>query len=146
MSQLLSQAVMPSCFSSPSICSVMLAFDQSHVSGKLICLVLIASSIVAWSIMITKIWELRKAASESRLFIAAYRKEAHPVSTFLKPRRYESSPLWPIYQKTCKALSALLGPCGVDEGELFEGFDLLVDIFQQQVHIIHFAQHRHILQ
>jgi biopolymer transport protein TolQ len=101
--------------------NVMFAFGQSHISGKLICLVLLASSIFAWSIMITKLWELRRAMSESRRFLAAYRKEAHPVAVFLKRQKYANSPVWPIYERTCKALGSVLEPQGADEGELFMG-------------------------
>jgi biopolymer transport protein TolQ len=71
--------------------------------------------------MITKFRELQKAASVSRRFLATYRKEAHPVSLFLKTQKYKMSPLNAIYEATCKSLTASLESRGADPAELFMG-------------------------
>lgn len=101
--------------------SLTFAFDQSHLSGRIICLVLFAGSIWAWSIMVTKLRDLARAARQSREFLAAYRKESHPVSLFLKRQRFRATPLSAIYDHTCKTLGAMLESRGADPAELFMG-------------------------
>jgi biopolymer transport protein TolQ len=85
------------------------AFFNSHISGKLICVVLFAGSILAWSIMVTKLRHLRRAVYQSKRFLVAYRKETHPVSLFLKGHRFYPSPLATVYEDACNALGAALG-------------------------------------
>ena len=96
-------------------------FLQSNLSTQAICVVLFAGSILAWTLMITKIRDLSAAARDSEQFIAAYRKESHPVSLHLKRQRYDCSPVFAIYDKSCKALGAELQAQGADPADLFMG-------------------------
>jgi len=101
--------------------SIASAYKLSNMAGKVIVDVLFIGSILAWSIMVTKIKELRQARKVSELFLSAYRKEAHPVSLFLKRQKYEVSPLYVIYEKICVALGAALEARGADPNDLFMG-------------------------
>ncbi len=101
--------------------SVTFAFERSHISGKVICVLLFAGSIFAWSIMITKLRDLRKSSRASRLFLSAYRKESHPVALFLKEPLSDASPIHVVYGKTCNSLATALGVHGADPAELCMG-------------------------
>ena len=97
------------------------AFMQSNMAGKLIVVLLFVGSIFAWSIMLTKMKELHHAKKESRRFLAAYRTEPNPVALFLKRQRYETSPMYAIYEKMCLALGAVFESGGADADDLFMG-------------------------
>lgn len=97
------------------------AFQTSSLAGKLIVIILFIGSIFTWSVMITKYRTLLKAAEQTRRFLVAYRKEGHPASLFLKRQRHEASPLYPIYERACAALGAVLEARGADPGDLFMG-------------------------
>jgi biopolymer transport protein ExbB/TolQ len=83
---------------------VFFAFGESTLPGKVIVLALFAGSIVAWSIMITKWIELRRATASSGEFLASFRAQAHPVALYVQGRAYESSPLFVVYQHGCREL------------------------------------------
>ena len=82
---------------------------------------LVAFSIFAWTVMISKLVELNKCEKETKRFIMAYRKEAHPVSLFLKQRNFERTPLFFVYDRACQALGGELGnePSSSSATELF---------------------------
>jgi len=103
------------------IAGVGYALRQSNSAGKVIVGLLFMGSIFAWSIMVTKIREVSQARTISHRFLAGYRKEAHPAALFLKRRTYDASPIYAIYERTCKALGAALESRGADPGDLFMG-------------------------
>jgi len=108
-------------FSVSPVGSVWFAMMQSNLAGKVIVAVLFGGSICAWTLMVTKVRELLQASRSSRRFLAAYRKEAHPASLFLKRQRFDGSPLYAIYDKACNALGAALEARGPDTDDLFMG-------------------------
>lgn len=83
---------------------VLYAFRESTFSGKLIVMLLFLGSIVAWSIMITKFIELRRARGSSDLFLQGFRKEDNPIGLFLKRQTYLGSPLCRVYEAGCLGL------------------------------------------
>jgi biopolymer transport protein TolQ len=103
------------------IAGIAFALRQSNMAGKVIVAVLFVGSIFAWSVMVAKIKELRQGRLVSRRFLAAYRKEGHPASLFLKRQKYEASSLYAIYERTCIALGAALESRGAEPGDLFMG-------------------------
>ena len=80
------------------VADVLYAFRESTISGQLIVLLLVLGSVGAWSIMVTKYFELRRAQSSSEEFIKAFRKEEHPVGLFLQRKRFPASPLYRVYE------------------------------------------------
>jgi biopolymer transport protein TolQ len=100
---------------------LMFALQQSNAAGKGIVILLFVGSILAWSVMLTKARELRLAHRVSNRFLAAYRKEAHPAALFLKRQRFDSSPLYVVYDNVCRALGSLLESRGADPEDLFMG-------------------------
>lgn len=103
------------------IAGIGFAWGQSHVAGKLIVLLLFVGSIFVWSIMITKIRELRLARLASASFLGAYRKDDHPAALFLKRQRFEGSPVYAVYEAGCRALGVALESRGADPDDLFMG-------------------------
>jgi len=103
------------------LAGIVFALRQSNTPGKIIVAVLFIGSIFAWSVMLTKMKELRQAAVVSRVFLGAYRKEAHPAALFLKRQRYDESPLYSIYEKACTELGAVLEAEGTNPEDLFMG-------------------------
>ncbi len=86
------------------------AFRTSNLlSGKLIVLVLLVASVIAWGVMVSKFSELLLARASSRRFQAAFRREGDPLGLFLRGQEYPSSPLYQVYAAGCRALGAELG-------------------------------------
>jgi biopolymer transport protein TolQ len=101
--------------------SMVSAFILSNLAGKAIVLVLVVASVIVWSLLVAKWLDLQQAAEATRNFLSAYRKEAHPVALFLKRQRYEPSPVYSIYEKTCRALGGALEGRSSDAEDLFMG-------------------------
>lgn len=103
-----------------AVSGVAFAFRQSNFAGKVIVIVLIAGSILAWSLMVTKWKELHQARKRSGRFLNAYRRESHPASIHLKRQSYDGSPVYAIYHSACLALATAL-ECGDNPDDLFMG-------------------------
>ncbi len=110
------------CLPALPIANFITAFRMSSfVSGKLIVLILVLFSIVAWSVMAAKYAELKKADAGSERFLQAFRSETHPLSLFLRRVSFQGSPLYKVYEAGCLALGGeLSGGRGVG-GDLFAG-------------------------
>jgi biopolymer transport protein ExbB/TolQ len=93
------------------VADVFYAFRESATPGKVIVLLLFLGSIIAWSVMLTKGIELRRAAKSSRRFLHRYRDQPHPISLYLRQQRFPESPHYLIYETGCRYLGAELeGP------------------------------------
>lgn len=103
------------------LADVLYAFRESNISGKVIVFILFAGSIGAWSIMITKGVELKKARQTSELFLREFRREENPTAVFLRRRRFPESPLYRVYEAGCKGLGM-----EVDDGAGGGGSDLFL--------------------
>jgi biopolymer transport protein ExbB/TolQ len=91
---------------------------SGFLSGKLIIYILLAASVVAWTVMVTKWIELKQAQLETRRFLQAFRHEKHPLGLFLRRQKFPDSPLFRIYESACQTLGIELEARGED-GELF---------------------------
>lgn len=86
------------------------AFRNSNfLSGKLIVIILVVASMVAWTVMVSKYMELRRAQRSSDRFVAAFRREGHPLSMFLRNQAHAESPLYRVYEAGCESLGAEVG-------------------------------------
>ncbi|MCU0858554.1 MAG: MotA/TolQ/ExbB proton channel family protein [Pontiellaceae bacterium] len=99
------------------IASISAAFSQSSFSGKIIVLALFAISIFAWTVMVTKFMELRRARIDSERFLRAYREQARATHLFVKKQRLPESPLNRLYEAGCKTLIAEMALRGIDHNE-----------------------------
>lgn len=105
----------------PMLAGIGFAIRQSNLAGKIIVAILFVGSIFAWSVMLTKLKEIRLARVMTFRFLQAYRKENHPAGLFLKRSRFEGSPLYVIYDRTCQALGVALEARGAEPEDLFMG-------------------------
>lgn len=101
--------------------SLISAFSASSLNGKVIVIVLFVGSILSWSLMLTKWRQMRQAQLSNMQFLAAYRREKNPAAVFLKRLRYPASPLYLVYESTCKTLGAEIQARGADPNDLFMG-------------------------
>jgi len=103
------------------VADVAFAFRESTLPGKVIVLLLFLSSAGAWTIMLTKYWQLRRAAEATDAFLEAYRKESDPLALFTRRHHYPGTPLSAIYETGCLALGTEMQACGVNMDDLFMG-------------------------
>jgi biopolymer transport protein ExbB/TolQ len=97
------------------------AFWDSTAPGKVIVWVLILGSAVAWTIMLTKRWQLHCADRATVEFLGAFRSERNPTALFTKREDYPGSPLSVIYTEGCRALGGELQAHGIDPDDLLMG-------------------------
>lgn len=101
------------------LADIIFSFHQSNLPGKIIVVLLFVGSIYAWSIMVTKFIELRRARDTSQRFLLSFRKELNPVTVFLRRQKFTDSPLFSIYEKGCVTLGAELEALGLNSDDLF---------------------------
>jgi len=82
--------------------NVLFTFAESTLPGKLIVLILLASSVGAWHVMATKMFQLSRARRGSDRFLEVFRKKTTPFDTGV---RIPESPLNSIYEAGCSAVA-----------------------------------------
>lgn len=97
------------------------AFFDSTMPGKVIVVVLFLGSAWAWTIMVTKRWQLLCADRATDDFLTAFRAERNPTALFTKRAQHPGSPLSIIYTEGCKALGGELQAHGIDPDDLLMG-------------------------
>lgn len=105
----------------PMVASLGYSLQESTWPGKLIVVILFASSIYVWSIMIIKFQNLKRAAVSSSMFDRRYRQERNPIALFLRKDRYPESPLFEVYERVCVTMGAEVDTQEPDASELFAG-------------------------
>jgi biopolymer transport protein TolQ len=114
----------PWLISPPTLGTMWYAFQTSNLlSGKFIVVVLVAASIFAWSLMMTKRQELKRAHDESKRFIDAFRRENHPITIFLRRQAVPASPVYKIYESACLAVGVELDARGGQDELFHRGLD-----------------------
>ncbi len=101
------------------LADIIFSFRESNLPGKVIVVFLFIGSIYAWSIMVTKFIELRRARESSQRFLSSFRKEPNPVAVFLRRQKFGESPLYAVYEKGCVTLGAELEALGLNSDDLF---------------------------
>ena len=86
------------------VAGVLWAFNISDPIGKLIVLVLIAASILAWSIMLAKYLELRKVERADQNFAHAFERQENPLEIFVRGPAHPDSPMAKVYAAACVAV------------------------------------------
>ena len=101
--------------------SVIFAFRQSHLPGKVVVLLLFAGSIFAWSTMLTKFVELHRARVDSRRFVKLFRAERNPLSLYVKGKAFAASPLYRVFEGGSEVLHKALSLRGKQDDLLSSG-------------------------
>lgn len=106
--------------SSLPVGDIFFAFRESNAAGKIIVIILFIGSIFAWSIMVNKYVDLRRAQFASDRFVAAFRRAKHPTTLFLQKQRFPDTPLYKVYEYGCMAIAAELEWNKPEKGDFFE--------------------------
>jgi biopolymer transport protein TolQ len=102
------------------LANILYSFEQSNTPGRVIVLMLFFGSIYAWTIMITKYLDLRRAESSSRRFLLNFRKEVNPITLYVRDQmKFGDSPMYEIYVRGCAAVGAELESLGQQYDDLF---------------------------
>jgi biopolymer transport protein ExbB/TolQ len=80
------------------------AFDKATTEGKITIGVLLLVSLFSWSVIITKIIQLTRAARASKKFFASYREAHHPLDIQRKGETFDGAPAFELYQAGTKEL------------------------------------------
>lgn len=86
------------------VANIWYAFSTSDPSGKAIIFILLAMSVYAWTIMVSKNTELNRARQVSQKFVQSYRRDGKPLGLFLQRQRFPESPVYRVYEKACMAV------------------------------------------
>jgi len=97
------------------------AFMRANTAGKALVVLLFIGSVVAWSIMVTKFREYRRANRESKRFLAVYQNEPHPLALIVKRQSFPGCPLYMMYRAACRVLHGLIEARGINPAEWFSG-------------------------
>ncbi len=97
------------------------AFWDSTLPGKAIVIILWMGSAAAWTIMVTKGWQLKRASESTFDFLQAFREERIPTAMFTRREEYQGTPLNRIYKAGCTALGGELQAHGIDPDDLLMG-------------------------
>lgn len=95
------------------------AFLRANTAGKALVILLLIGSVVAWSIMVTKFREYRRAYRESKRFLAVYRGEGQPLALIMKRQSFPGCPLYMMYRAACRTLHGLVEARGINPAEWF---------------------------
>lgn len=83
-------------------------WEQATPEGKAIILILLLFSITAWSVMISKAVQMRRAKKLNQYFNAEFRTQKHVLDMFDRRIQVEGCPLFAVYQAGSLELHARL--------------------------------------
>lgn len=79
-------------------------FLISDAVGKIIVVVLVLASIVAWCIMLAKHLELRRVERSDHAFHRTFDRQENPLEIYVRGPAHPDSPMARVYDKACLAL------------------------------------------
>lgn len=87
-----------------AIGSIWYSFTTSDPFSKFIVILLLGMSVFAWTIMVSKGRDFKRAREMSDSFVATYRRDGQPLGLFLKRQRFPESPVYRVYEKACMSV------------------------------------------
>jgi biopolymer transport protein TolQ len=83
-------------------------WDQSTPEAKVIIIGLVFFSIFAWSVMVAKAVQMRRAKRLNFLFDAEFKKQKHPLEIYDRRVNVEDCPLFVVYRDGCAEIDSRL--------------------------------------
>ena len=83
-------------------------WNQATPEGKAIIIVLLFFSIFAWSVMASKVVQMRRARRLNQLFDVEFRSQPKVMAIFDRRVQVEGCPLFAVYQEGCMELDSRL--------------------------------------
>lgn len=93
------------------------AWMQSSMEGRIIVGILFGFSLVAWTIMVAKLLQIRKSHHLNKMFWVSFRKNADPLAIYDQDLEVEGCPNFNIYMSAADEFSRTLGRGLPDEPE-----------------------------
>jgi len=88
-------------------------WDRATPEAKVIIVCLLVFSILAWSVMISKVIQMRRARKLNHYFNEEFRSQKNVLDLFDRKLQVDGCPLYEVYQTGCVELNARLrGPGG----------------------------------
>ncbi|MFH1476641.1 MAG: MotA/TolQ/ExbB proton channel family protein [Verrucomicrobiota bacterium] len=97
------------------------AFLRANTAGRALVILLLIGSVVAWSIMVTKFKEYRRAYRENKRFLAVYQNEQSPLALIMQRQSFPGCPLYIMYRAACRTLHGLIEARGINPSAWFGG-------------------------
>jgi biopolymer transport protein ExbB/TolQ len=95
---------------------IVYAWWHSNLAGKAVIGCLIFGSIFSWSVMVSKIYMIRRARKETRRFLKRFRTARKPLVVYQNREVYPDSPTYAVYLAGCRELTFhLLGTTEIDD-------------------------------
>ena len=95
---------------------IVYAFWHSNLAGKIVILILCLGSIFSWSVMVSKIYTIRRARRETLRFLNRFRTARKPLAIYQSREVYPDSPTYAVYIAGCRELTFhLLGTTEIDD-------------------------------
>ena len=79
-------------------------WEQATVEAKVIIVILVIFSIVAWSVMAAKALQMRRAKRMNTFFDAEFRKQKHVFDIYDRRIQVDGCPNFAVYQAGCAEL------------------------------------------
>jgi biopolymer transport protein TolQ len=83
-------------------------WEKATIEGKAIIVILVVFSMFAWSVMISKAWQMRQAKRLNQYFDAEFRNQQTVLGIHDRRVQVEGCPLFTVYQEGCLELDARL--------------------------------------
>jgi biopolymer transport protein ExbB/TolQ len=83
---------------------IVYAFQHSNLAGKAVILILFLGSIFSWSVMVSKIYMIRRAKRETRRFLNRFRTARKPLAIYQNREVYPDSPPYAVYIAGCREI------------------------------------------
>ena len=95
---------------------IVFAFWHSNLAGKVVILCLMLGAIFSWSVMVSKIYMIRRARRATRRFLKRFRTARKPLIIYQNREVYADSPMYSVYLAGCRELTFhLLGTTEIDD-------------------------------
>jgi biopolymer transport protein ExbB/TolQ len=88
--------------------NLIFVWTKSTIEGKLIIVLLVFFSMIAWMVMIAKFLSMHRARKLNQLFSAEFRSHGGVFGMFDKQLQVEGCPLFAVYREGCGELDARL--------------------------------------
>ena len=81
---------------------IVYAFQHSNIAGKAVIACLVFGSIFSWSVMVSKIYMIRRAKSSTRRFLKRFRTARKPLAIYQNRETYSDCPTYLVYLAGCR--------------------------------------------
>lgn len=85
------------------------AWGEASLEGKVIVGLLFVFSLIAWTIMVAKLFQLRKSLQLNRMFWTSFRKQSEPLAIYDQHLTVEGCPNFNVYMAATEEFSRSIG-------------------------------------